>query len=200
MDKTDLRHLKLQRRVPTRQDLHGALRYLAAHGISAWVHGGWAVEALVGKNLSHQDIDLFVPADQRAQLQTLLGEQIVLRCEKFLVWNYDSVQIDIILLSPYKTREAIAFHRDIFWVFPHPRFSSTAAPLDGASIPIVTPAFILAEQEHSVRKKKKSIPKMLERAAMLREVLPPSEIEASRKMWPHVNSPLNRLLLRLGLI
>ncbi|MGB9692715.1 MAG: nucleotidyltransferase domain-containing protein [Candidatus Sumerlaeaceae bacterium] len=200
MDESELKLLKAQRRDPQSSDVRGVLRFLSERGISAWVHGGWAVEGLVGKPLSHQDVDLFVPLEQRQRLEETLGDRLVVRDKSHVVWNHNFVQIDIVFFLTYKKNSVIATYRDILWVFPDPRVTNASVLLDGGKIPIVHPALILAEQEHTVRKKKRSIPKMLERAALLRAVLSPDEIAISRKLWPRVNSRWNRLLRRVGLL
>jgi lincosamide nucleotidyltransferase A/C/D/E len=49
---------------------------LSDAGIRAWVAGGWAVDAVVGRQTrSHGDLDLAVDASQLDLLMALLGEQ-----------------------------------------------------------------------------------------------------------------------------
>jgi hypothetical protein len=102
MDESELKLLKAQRRDPQSSDVRGVLRFLSERGISAWVHGGWAVEGLVGKPLSHQDVDLFVPLEQRQRLEETLGDRLVVRDKSHVVWNHNFVQIDIVFFLTYK--------------------------------------------------------------------------------------------------
>ncbi|WP_319461716.1 nucleotidyltransferase domain-containing protein [Micromonospora sp. RTP1Z1] len=46
----------------------------AAYGLRVWVAGGWAVDAVVGRQTRpHADLDLAIDADQQAELLALLG-------------------------------------------------------------------------------------------------------------------------------
>ncbi|MEV0724711.1 hypothetical protein AB0I37_18255 [Micromonospora purpureochromogenes] len=49
------------------------LTEFAAHGLRAWVAGGWAVDAVVGRQTRpHADLDLAVDAAQQAEVLALL--------------------------------------------------------------------------------------------------------------------------------
>jgi lincosamide nucleotidyltransferase A/C/D/E len=52
------------------------LRLLAAHGIRAWVAGGWAVDAVAGRQTrGHRDLDLAVDAGALDRLLVLLAAE-----------------------------------------------------------------------------------------------------------------------------
>ncbi|SCG67699.1 nucleotidyltransferase domain-containing protein [Micromonospora inositola] len=50
------------------------LAEFAAYGLRVWVAGGWAVDAVVGRQTRpHADLDLAIDASQQAELLALLG-------------------------------------------------------------------------------------------------------------------------------
>lgn len=51
------------------------LAHLESHGISAWLDGGWAVDALVGRQRRpHDDLDLLVEINEAVRLPAALAE------------------------------------------------------------------------------------------------------------------------------
>lgn len=192
--------LRARQRPPTAEDVVRVVSGLERAQIDCWLHGGWAVEGLVKRSLLHQDIDVFVMEDRGARLRQLLGQDVVLDRGDFLVWNSQSVEVDIVLVRPYRKNLVTWRHRDLLWVAPDPRLAGQRVELGGRSLPIVSPLTILVEQEHTVRKKRKAMPKMLERAAMLRQVLPPAMVAQSRRWWPVRATPLREWLYRWRLL
>jgi hypothetical protein len=186
-------------RSPDVVDVLEAFKRLSSCGIKSWLHGGWAVEALVKKPLEHRDIDLFVAAKARSLLSKELGDEIVYARNDMVVWAFNGVEVDISFFSPYKGHTVILQRPRILWIMPDPAHFCEQVKLAGESVPGMPAAFVLAEQEHDVRKKKAFVPKMQERAALLREVLPADIVRESRKWWPVENTPWNRLraLLRI---
>jgi lincosamide nucleotidyltransferase A/C/D/E len=52
------------------------LAHLQTHGITAWLDGGWAVDALLGhQRRPHDDLDLLVEIGEAARLPAALAEQ-----------------------------------------------------------------------------------------------------------------------------
>jgi lincosamide nucleotidyltransferase A/C/D/E len=59
----------------TASDVLAVLARLEAAGLTAWVDGGWGVDALVGETTrDHADLDLVVLAPQLAAVRSLLEE------------------------------------------------------------------------------------------------------------------------------
>lgn len=59
----------------TADEVLGVLAALSARGVTAWIDGGWGVDALVGEQTrSHSDLDLVVRADAVDIVRNLLVE------------------------------------------------------------------------------------------------------------------------------
>ena len=60
----------------TAEDVLGVLDLLAAHGVAAWIDGGWGVDALLGEQTRpHDDLDLVLAAaDVEAARGALLAQ------------------------------------------------------------------------------------------------------------------------------
>jgi lincosamide nucleotidyltransferase A/C/D/E len=57
------------------RDAASLVELLSAHGLHAWVAGGWAVDALVGEQTRiHDDLDLAVDADELVDLIGVLND------------------------------------------------------------------------------------------------------------------------------
>jgi hypothetical protein len=196
----DLDELRRQRRAPTIENVFEVLDLLERHGIGVWLHGGWAVESLLGIPLSHQDVDLLVSAADEEKVRELVGDRAVQETNGILVCCFHQVQVDFSFFYPYHGSRAYVAHAGLIWVFPDPRTHGWQGTLAGRSVPIIHPAHLVAAQEHTVRKKKKALAKMLERARMLREKLAPEELAHSRQFWPHPYTWWNEWRLRLRLL
>ena len=187
-------------RSPCAEDVARVMSELKECGISAWLHGGWAVEALLGQALFHEDIDLLVRASQRRRLETQFGERIVFIRPEYTVILFDHVRVEFGFFQHYTTKLVSFVHRDILWLLPDPAAASCVANLAKTEVPVVPAAVILAEQEHTVRKKKKAVPKMQERAVLLRCVLDPAVAKESRYNWPYKRNFWNMFLLQIRLL
>src|SRR5437773_12134200 len=57
------------------QDVVEILESLTVAGVPWWVAGGWAIDALVGEQTrDHHDVDVMVPADSLATVESSLAE------------------------------------------------------------------------------------------------------------------------------
>jgi hypothetical protein len=200
LDPSYLDSLREKRRVPTIHDVQKILHELEAHGIQAWLHGGWAVEAILGQSLAHGDVDFLVPADQRPTLTKILGDRVVIERPEYVIGNFDRVQVEFAFFHPYSKGLVWIAHREILWLLLDPAAAGRRFILGKEDVPCAPVPFILAEQEHTVRKKKKALPKMMERAALLRAKLPENEIVASRDHWPYPRTKWNEFLFRHRLL
>jgi lincosamide nucleotidyltransferase A/C/D/E len=55
--------------------VHDVLGLLRKHGVSVWLDGGWAIDALLGEQTRpHDDLDLVARLDEAAQIELALGE------------------------------------------------------------------------------------------------------------------------------
>lgn len=199
-DSAYLDELRKRRCPPSVEHVQAICEWLEACGIRAWLHGGWAVEALVGQSLEHHDIDFFVMAAQRPRVEECLGSRMVIRKSDFATAAFENVQVEFGFLCPYAEDKVSLIHRDVLWLVPHPEISAHHGFLGGRPVNIISPAVVLAEQEHTIRKKKRAIPKMKQRAALLRAVLSDREITESRRYWPYPRNSWNMLLLKLHLL
>lgn len=195
-----LDEVRKRRRPPSVGDVQTICEWLEACGIRAWLHGGWAVEALAGLALEHNDIDFFVMAAQRARVEECLGRRMVIHKNDFVTAAFQNVQVEFAFLFPYAKDKVYLIHRDVLWLMPHPEISARHGFLGGHPVNIVSPAVVLAEQEHTIRKKKRAIPKMKERAGLLRAVLSDQEIRESLRYWPYPRNSWNMLCLNLRLL
>jgi len=74
------------------ETVHALLAAMHAHDVAVCVGGGWAVDALVGKQTrQHADLDVWVDADQTEGLFAALGEQGIDRIHPWpgdRPWNF----------------------------------------------------------------------------------------------------------------
>lgn len=181
------------------QDLASAVRFLRKHGVPFWVHGGWAVEALVGRELEHGDIDLLVPEEWRGRLRTILGDSLRFEhAHRFLVVHEGAV-VEMAFLRKTMGRYRSITYQSTIWVYPEEDLQGHTCVLAGETCPVVSNALLYAEVTNLVLKKKKVIPKHQARAALVEPLLSDADKQRSRKLWPVVNTPVNRLKVRLGL-
>lgn len=85
------------------QDVIRTLRLLEEGGVSAWLDGGWGVDALLGRETRvHRDVDLVVPFDCLGAAELVLGEAGFSKDDRetdiptrLVLRNCEGLQIDI---------------------------------------------------------------------------------------------------------
>jgi hypothetical protein len=196
----EVAHLRAQQRSPFASDVIRILEFFATHRIPVWLHGGWAVEALVGEPLSHQDVDLFARLEDRERILTAVGERVIVETSNLLFCNFDFVEVDIALCCRYRKNRWLYEHERVFWILPDLNVHGQTARLGGVAVPIADPRILYAEQAHEVRKRSEAIPKMRERAELLEAKFGPQLAEQSKEWWPRPNTPWNRVLAKLKIL
>ncbi len=196
----DIESLRKAKRVPVVNDVLNILEFFHQNAIPVWLHGGWAVEALLGEAITHQDVDLVMAAKDFERLRKVAGRRLVTHSGGVWICNFDLVQVDIIQYESFRLGYVSVTLRDLIWIMPDPSDASFTATLNGVEVPLVSPAFILAEQEHTVRKKKRVLTKMQERAMLLKAVLPEAIVRESRRYWPYRRNVFNELRKRLRML
>jgi lincosamide nucleotidyltransferase A/C/D/E len=97
------------------------IRLLDERGVPAWLDGGWAVDALLGRHTRvHDDVDLIVPLDDLDAAESVLGEAGFARNDgrtnlpnRLVLWNCDGLQIDIRPVTFKPDGSAVHIHTEV---------------------------------------------------------------------------------------
>ena len=123
---------------------------LASSGVSAWLDGGWGVDALLGtQTRPHDDLDLIVRLEDVGTLEEALGRLGYSRVHgappsSFEMTDADGHQVDVHPVHFNATGEAIYRMDDGRgdWVYPQGSLSATGKILD-REVPCQTPATLM---------------------------------------------------------
>ena len=125
------------------------LDLLERHGVSAWVDGGWAVDALLGRQTrEHDDLDLIVRLDEVEALEAALHERGYETGRgapptSFELVDEDGHQVDAHPAAFAPTGEAVyRMENGEDWIFPASGFAGTGE-IAGRRVPCLTPEVVL---------------------------------------------------------
>lgn len=145
MDETTQAQLRL---------IHRVLDVLARSDVSAWLFGGWGLDARIGRiTRSHGDVEFWVERSDGARSKaalvdagsTALSTQPPEESCEF-IWD------DVVFSTAYFDRRADGVFaqpdgRWSDWVFPAGSFGTVPGFLDGAAVPAMSVAGMLAMKE-----------------------------------------------------
>lgn len=183
-----------ERRPATIDDLINVTTFFESNNIPYWLHGGWVVEAILGKPVPHDDVDIFTLKEHQQRIRTLAGESLLGEYPNRLILDINACKVDVAFVSPFRGNRLILAHPQAIWIFPERAFGNEKGTIHGREFSIVSPYIVYMEQSHTVWRKKKSREKFAERVRQLNKVMSAEEIAEARKWWPKKNHVLNRLL------
>jgi hypothetical protein len=183
----------------TPRDLAAILEFLNGIGVRAWVHGGWALDALSGSTRPHKDIDLLVEEKHREPLRSALAGRIIAEMSHKFEVDFDGAEIDLMFFSRTWRGRLVSRAPRILIEWTPAAFGDRTAAVGDVTIPVVEPSVLYVEVADPAGKKREMLDKNqldLERVTAL---LTPEEREAARRYYPVRNTLSNRLKLAFGL-
>jgi lincosamide nucleotidyltransferase A/C/D/E len=104
----------------TGQEVIGIIRLLEECGVPAWLDGGWAIDALLGRETrGHEDVDLILPFDDLDAAELAMGNAGFARNDcrtnlpnRLVLWNCNGLQIDIRPVTFKPNGSAVHIHAE----------------------------------------------------------------------------------------
>jgi lincosamide nucleotidyltransferase A/C/D/E len=125
------------------------LSHLEARGISVWLDGGWAVDALLGEQTRpHDDLDLVSRLEDSARIEEALGERGYLLAgggapHSFELVDDEGHQVDVHPVSFRPDGDGVyAMAEGGEWIFPAAGFGGSGLIL-GSRVPCLTPEVVM---------------------------------------------------------
>jgi lincosamide nucleotidyltransferase A/C/D/E len=125
------------------------LAQVRAHGVTVWLDGGWAIDALLGEQTRpHDDLDLVARLDDSEQIEHALGELGYLLAggappTSFELVDDDGHQVDVHPASISPTGDGVYRMEDgRDWIFPAAGFRGVGSVL-GSRVPSLTPEVVM---------------------------------------------------------
>jgi lincosamide nucleotidyltransferase A/C/D/E len=166
--------------------IHAVLDVLGQAGVSAWLFGGWGLDARIGRITRHHgDIEFWVerPDGERATAALVEAGAILVDSQppeesREFTWNGASFSTAFFDTCPDGTYRPQGRWSD--WVFPAGSFSDSHGVLDGRPVPVMSVAWMLAmkQQFPTLRNGAPLRPKDVRDIDTLRELL------AHTDSWP----------------
>jgi lincosamide nucleotidyltransferase A/C/D/E len=123
--------------------------HLASRGIAVWLDGGWAIDALVGRQRrAHDDLDLVAACEDVAQIEAALGDLGYLRADAGdprIVVMLDEAGHQVDVHPVVFTAEGDGIYQMTAggdWVYPRDGFSGSGEVL-GRRVPCLTPEVMM---------------------------------------------------------
>lgn len=184
----------------TADDLLALLEVFQQNGISVWLHGGWALEAVTGVARAHSDIDLLTHESNRGKLKQLFREKVSEETSHKLELKYGTVTVDLIFFEQVAGGRLVSWTPRIiaFWP-PDLPAARNYGQIGGHEVPVVGLAALYMEIANTVRKKQPMLQKNKADLEILERVLTPEAREIGTRLFPRENTFWNRLRTRLGL-
>lgn len=180
-------------------DLVKLLDFLRANGVRAWVHGGWAIDALCGLNRPHKDIDLMGLLEDRPKLEKALGPMIVREFPCKLKINFHGCSVDMLLCYRDRRRRLASKTPRYLILLSDDALGDRTGSIAGHVVPVVSPLTVYAELMHTVRKTPEAIKKHLGEAERIKPFLSEDQIRTAPKRFPMENTRWNRIKFLLGI-
>ena len=119
--------------------------WINAHEIRYQINGGWAVDALVGRQTrAHRDLDLFVDAAAMPDLHSwLLSEGYVEEVNELparVELRRDQLRVDIHPMTLDSTSNGTQWNAAGEAIYSHPKASRTTGYIDGHPVCVATAA------------------------------------------------------------
>jgi lincosamide nucleotidyltransferase A/C/D/E len=125
------------------------LEHLTGLGISVWLDGGWAIDALVGKQRrAHDDLDLVAALDDVARLELALGECGYVLVDSgdpriVVLVDDDGHQVDVHPVVFTETGDGVyKMTTGGDWIYPRQGFAGTGDAL-GRRVPCLAPEVMM---------------------------------------------------------
>src|SRR5437867_3126911 len=123
----------------TAEDVLELLDLVNAAGARAYLHGGWACEAVTGISRPHGDIDLLAPEEFRPTLRSALGKWLVREKSHKLELDFGGTKVDFSFAERRRDGRIITWSPRILVVWPPDVFSHDGvAKLGGQAVPVVS--------------------------------------------------------------
>lgn len=180
----------------TAEHLIRIMEMLKGAGIHAWVHGGWALEALTGVSRPHSDIDLLAAEKTRADFKRLFAGKIKHEASHKLEIDVDGADVEPTFYKgngPYYTitpRVVMLWPANVF-------DESVKGKINGVEIPLVSPVALYALLANTVLKKPPMLEKNRRDLELMNGLLTPEQKKAAEVYFPMENTFLNRLRIRM---
>lgn len=125
------------------------VEHLEAHGIRVWLDGGWAIDALLGRQTrAHDDLDLVTLLDDSARIERALGSLGYVLAgggppHSFELVDRDGHQVDahpVVLATGGHGVYRMESGED--WIFPADGFEGRGW-IEGRDVPSLTPEVVL---------------------------------------------------------
>jgi len=127
----------------------GILSHLEGNGISAWLDGGWAIDALLGKQTRpHDDLDLVSRLEDSTRIEEALGERGYVLAhgappQSFELVDSDGHQVDVHPASFRPNGDRLYRMADgEDWVYPAAGFRGRGLVL-GREVPCLTAEVVM---------------------------------------------------------
>jgi lincosamide nucleotidyltransferase A/C/D/E len=127
----------------------GLVAHLASRGLPVWLDGGWAIDALLGRQRrTHDDLDVVAALEDVARIEAALGELGYLRVDAgnprgVVMLDADGHQVDV---HPVVfTAEGDGIYQMTTggeWIYPRDGFSGFGDVL-GHRVPCLTPEVMM---------------------------------------------------------
>lgn len=159
--------------------IHGVLEVLRGAGVTAWLFGGWGLDARIGRvTREHGDVEFWVERSDGERGTAALAEAgaVLLDTQppeesREFTWNGVAFSTAYFDAHPDGTFRPQGRWSD--WVFPAGSFSDIPGELDGRAVPAMSVAGMLAmkQQFPELRNGRPWRPKDVRDIATLRELL-----------------------------
>jgi len=127
------------------------LSHLETRGISVWLDGGWAVDALLGEQTrAHDDLDLVTRLEETARIEAALGERGYVLAggglpHSFELVDHEGHQVDAHPAAFGAGGDAVYVMEDGGeWIFPAAGFAGSGLVL-GRRVPCLTPEVVMVD-------------------------------------------------------
>jgi len=184
----------------TAGDVFALLDLLKKNGIEAWLHGGWAIDALTGRTRTHGDIDLFAHDRDRGRLAGLLSEYVVKQAIHKLKLNFHGSCVDFSFFSVMRSGIVTVKLSRYTVTLPAGVFSNVSGTIAGRSVPVISPAGFYCEIGERWKKSPDMLAKNEIDLAMINDLLTEDQKAVARRYFRENQTMWRRALLFLGII